>query len=127
MMGVGALTVIDVLRCAQEAVDAGDQGDAQVLLSRALHSCMSAMSEPEALAIATAGPDAEVNERARSSASALAECFGRMGDHGSAAQTYAWILSADALGFTQAELAVAARAKKGTERSHRRAVRKGGR
>lgn len=73
------------------------------------------------LDIASGNPDPELCQRARLSAFALAECLTRLGDHGAAAQTYAWVRSCTNFGFTESEYRSAARAQKTAERQARRA------
>jgi|GEM_PF-6296550 len=68
----------------------------------------SAAAHRQVLDIATAAPEPAVLQRARSSAFALATCFARLGDHRSAADTYAWIGAAHHFGFSAQELREAA-------------------
>ncbi|MDF2506846.1 MAG: hypothetical protein K0Q52_705 [Microbacterium sp.] len=75
----------------------------------------------QVLDIAAGAPSPELTERARLSAFALAECFARLGDHASAAQTYSWMRSAAYLGLGKADVRTAAQAQKAAEREARRA------
>lgn len=85
----------------------------------------AASAHRQILDIASGNPDPELCQRARLSAFSLAECFTRLGDHSSSAQTYAWIRSVTTLGFTSTDNLSAARAQKSAERlAHRAGKRK---
>lgn len=74
----------------------------------------------EIVDIAVSAPDAEVNVRGRASAFDLADALGRIGDHAAAAQTYAWIPTATALGFSREETKRAAALGKQAAKASRR-------
>ncbi|KRC62513.1 hypothetical protein ASE14_01370 [Agromyces sp. Root81] len=80
----------------------------------------AASAHRQVLDIASGNPAPDLNERARLSAFSLAECYTRLGEHVSAAQTYAWVRSHTSLGFTKADIRTAARAQKAAERESRR-------
>lgn len=79
-----------------------------LLLDRLALFADSATAHRQVLDIAHAAPEPAVLQRARSSAFALATCFARLGDHRSAADTYAWIRTAHHFGFSSEELREAA-------------------
>lgn len=68
------------------------------------------------LDLAAGSTDPQLLERVRRSAFDLAAAFATLGDHASAASTYAWIRSAPHLGFSSDETRTAARAEKQARR-----------
>lgn len=79
----------------------------------------AASAHRQVLDIASNNPGPELCQRARMSAFSLAECFARLGDHASAAQTYAWVRSTTTHGFAATENLSAAPAQKVAERLSR--------
>ncbi|MDQ0709562.1 hypothetical protein QFZ52_002214 [Arthrobacter woluwensis] len=79
-----------------------------LLLDRLALFADSATAHRQVLDIAGTAPEPAVLQRARSSAFALATCFAHLGDHRSAADTYAWIRTAHHFGFSPEELREAA-------------------
>lgn len=91
-----------------------------LLLDRLALFADSATAHRQVLDIAGAAPEPAVLQRARSSAFALATCFARLGDHRSAADTYAWIRTAHHFGFSPDELREAANLLKLAQKAAKR-------
>ncbi|MEZ2370544.1 tetratricopeptide repeat protein [Arthrobacter sp. RCC_34] len=109
----GALTAYDRLLWVQHAAVPSPERrlravkalrNKSLLLDRLALFADSATAHRQVLDIAGAAPEPAVLQRARSSAFALATCFARLGDHRSAADTYAWIRTAHHFGFSPEEL-----------------------
>lgn len=92
-----------------------------LLLDGAGRVAEAAGAHRHVLDIAGGAPSPELSERARLSAFALAECFARLGDHASAAQTYSWMRSAAYLGLSKTDLRSVTQAQKAAEQAARRA------
>lgn len=71
------------------------------------------------LDLAAGSPDPQLLERVKKSAFDLAAAFSALGDHTSAASTYAWMRSAAHLGLSADETRTAARAEKQARRLSR--------
>ncbi|WFR83271.1 hypothetical protein [Arthrobacter sp. Y-9] len=91
-----------------------------LLLDRLALFADSAAAHRQVLDIAGAAPEPAVLQRARSSAFALATCFAQLGDHRSAADTYAWIRTAHHFGFSPDELREAANLLKLAQKAAKR-------
>lgn len=91
-----------------------------LLLDRLALFADSATAHRQVLDIAGAAPEPAVLQRARSSAFALATCFAHLGDHRSAADTYAWIRTAHHFGFSPDELRDAANLLKLAQKAAKR-------
>lgn len=91
-----------------------------LLLDRLALFADSATAHRQVLDIAGVAPEPAVLQRARPSAFALATCFARLGDHRSAADTYAWIRTAHHFGFSPDELREAANLLKLAQKAAKR-------
>lgn len=113
----GALTAYDRLLWIQQAAVPSPERrlravkalrNKSLLLDRLALFADSATAHRQVLDIAGVAPEPAVLQRARPSAFALATCFAQLGDHRSAADTYAWIRTAHHFGFSPEELREAA-------------------
>ncbi|WP_104090528.1 tetratricopeptide repeat protein [Arthrobacter sp. GMC3] len=91
-----------------------------LLLDRLNRIVETAHTHRQILDIATGSLDPDLSSRARLSAFELAQCHSRLGDHATAAQTYAWIRSQPSLGFTKTDIRTATQAQKTADRENRR-------